>query len=176
MIVKGGQIVLDGTSCMYDEFGAFISNITPMLISHDSCIVVFDKTLTELRDSAHSPNKAAASKAQKALEALTRLSHAKLLVIMNLAPGQTIVQKMQTYLGKVNQTFITQKAENARQISALNTVGSKIEVRQINKYGYLSPHKFPDAVEKPHIKPYFHIVSTEEMYQGPFTGFKSSKT
>ena len=175
MIVKGGQIILDSTSCMHDNFEKFISNITPMLVVYKRRLVVFNTAISELNTLAHHQNQDVSAKAKRAMETLMRLSNAQLLAVMNLASGQSVIAKMKEFLGKVNQTFITQKNESAKQVLNLNSSGVKIEVRQINQYGYLSPFRFQEEIKKtPDFKPCFQIVETSRMYHGSFSVVRSS--
>ncbi|MDE6003806.1 MAG: hypothetical protein K2G88_00260 [Oscillospiraceae bacterium] len=142
-IVEGGQIVIDSDSCMHEGFNRFISNIIPMLNTYDRKIVIFDVTFAELYECIKSETPDTAGKTRQVIENITRLAKADIIRIMCLSDNETIVSKLQSLkeTGRVNITFITQNRNKARTIiESNNTTPKKIEVRQINQYGFLSPY------------------------------------
>ena len=173
-IVCGSQIVIDSDSCMHEEFNKFISNIIHLLGTYGRKIVIFDVTLAELCEYMKSETTDTALKARQVIENISRLDKADIIRIMRLPENETIVSKLQSLKekGRVNITFITQDRNKASEIVEGNKTPKKIEVRQINQYGFLSPH-FIKTESKPKPEPLFHVVGDNEMYKGPFDCFIS---
>ncbi|MDE5763627.1 MAG: zinc-ribbon domain containing protein [Ruminococcus sp.] len=174
-IVRGGQIVIDSDSCMHENFNKFISAIIPMLHTYDRKIVIFDVTFAELCEYAKNES-SDSKKVRQAIENVSRLANADIIRIMRLPDNETIVSKLQSFRkkGRVNMTFITQDKNKARAIIKSNTDTEKIEVRQINQYGFLSLHFVKKEAEKrPVKKAPFYVADDSKMYKGPFNCFIS---
>lgn len=181
-IVEGGQIVIEADACMHEAFNKFISNIIPFLEIYNRKLVIFSATFDELCEYMKSNDKNIVGKTKRAIESIIRLENADIIRIMELLDGETIVSKLQSLQGRVNMTLITQDKNEARMIIDGNTAQSKIEVRQINKFGFLSPHimksenqsqtSAEEYVISENEAP-FRVVDDNHMYKGSFNCFRS---
>ena len=172
LFVVESHVILDISSCLHSQFGAFISNIKKPLKENGHHIIVFSDVMNELVNITKDSKHEAYAKAKIAFALLTQLGEEGVLAYFELKNGISTMDKMQelrSMSGKTRQTFITQDRKKAELIFNLNQKndGSKIEVRQINRYGFLSP------IRK---NPSFKIVDTAHMYQGPFNVVRSGKT
>ena len=162
--IRDTIVVLEADSCCHPAFVDFLNNCIPILANERKQIAITDAAINDL---------ARAQKNAGRNEELIKSNWQMLNHMINLGAisakrlnGSTLIDVLNSP-GVTDFTVITQNDRKAHEYAECGR-GRKVIVKQINKYGFLSPHK---------IIPYkkFHVVDTAHMYKGPFNVPKVSE-